>query len=565
VSRPNFSCGTQVRPVDGIDQSTTEALVRSVRQIVTAAHLPTQSVTISGTPTLTAALAVQVRRELPVLGIAAIAVVGLCFAPANWMGNRRRRALPLLISISSTSVVLAIAGWARLPLSLGAVAFLPVLFGISSYYPLYLANRTARRQVVVAALATATSFSTLLFSPLPFVRELGLALAAGVVVAVALSLLMLRQWPNSIGVQELRAEESRLPRPAPPPWKRAVLLAALSAAALTGWATLPVLPVAADPQRLAQGLPALADAERAENVLGSSGEIDIVLRGPDVLVPNALIWSREAQSAVTLAHGDALQPIVSVSDLLGFLGDHPTAEEITAALQLVPPYLSGAAVQDDRASSAISFGIRLQDLQAQSRLLADVRKVLPPTPPGYRAEIVGLPVAAARGYDLVSQSRYSGNMLGILAAAAVLLVGLRRRGNAVRAVLAASLATGWGLAIIWVTGQQLSPLTVALGSLTAAVGCEFTVLLANAGHQGRVTFQRSVGTAALTSAAGFFVLTLSGLYVLRQFGIFLAGSVILCYLASRLVVWLLPHKPGHSEAAPTPILSQLKRKVGVQS
>jgi len=42
--------------------------------------------------------------------------------------------------------------------------------------------------------------------------------------------------------------------------------------------------------------------------------------------------------------------------------------------------------------------------------------------------------------------------------------------------------------------------------------------------------------AALTSAAGFAALSFSRLAVLREFGLVLAGSVLLALLAARLVV-----------------------------
>lgn len=533
-----------VRPDDGLDQDSTAQLLRAVRSSVTDAHLPTGAVTISGTPTLTAALSDQARRELPRLAIVALIVVALCFLPARWMGRRRRRLLPLAVAALSTTLVLSVAGWVRAPLSLGAVAFLPVLFGVSSFYPLYLVNNGNRRRVVVAAAATATSFASLYLSPLPFVRELGVSLAAGVLVALALSLLVLRWRPGLRAVPYSDADPGAGDQGPPsrryPIWQRGLLLAALAAVAALGWARLPTVAVTAEPQRLAQGLAAIVHAEHTEQVLGSSGEVDVVLHGPDVLTPEALGWTRAAQTAITLSHGDALQPVVSAPDLLRFLGAQPSAEAITAGARLIPPYLRDTVLSKDGHRSLIAFGIRLQDLGTQSRLIADIRTQLPPPPPGYRAEVVGLPVAAARGYDLVSQSRYTGNLAGIAAAAVVLLLGLRRRTDALRAVLAASLATGWGLALIWVTGQQLSPLTVGLGSLTAAVGCEFTVLLAYAERGRRRALRRSVAIAAVTSAAGFAVLTLSELNVMRQFGIFLATSVLLCYLASRLVLWIAP-------------------------
>ncbi|MCW2610024.1 MAG: hypothetical protein JWM15_1270, partial [Cryptosporangiaceae bacterium] len=318
------------------------------------------------------------------------------------------------------------------------------------------------------------------------------------------------------------------------------VLAALVGLAAGGWAQLPRLPLEAHPDRLAAGLSALDDARHAERILGASGEVDVVLRGSDVLTPSALRWMRTAEDTVIVRYGDRLRPGLSAPDLLRFLGDAPTDRQITAAMRLLPSYLTGAVVRDDGREAIVSFGARLGDLATQRDLLDDLRAALPPAPPGYQVEVTGLPVAAARGYDLVSTGRYAGNLAGVAAAGLVLLVGLRRRRDAVYAVAAALIATGVGLCALWLLGIALTPVTVALGSLTAAVGCEFTVLLAEARRRGDAVLARSVRLAAITAAVGYAALTLSELAMIRQFGLLLAGSVCLSLLTAVCVTVALP-------------------------
>jgi predicted RND superfamily exporter protein len=79
-----------------------------------------------------------------------------------------------------------------------------------------------------------------------------------------------------------------------------------------------------------------------------------------------------------------------------------------------------------------------------------------------------------------------------------------------------------------------------VGSLTAAVGCEFTVLLSQARERGERAVRAAVLMAAASAGIGFLVLVGSQLAVMRQFGVFLAVSVALSYAASRTVVWALP-------------------------
>jgi hypothetical protein len=336
--------------------------------------------------------------------------------------------------------------------------------------------------------------------------------------------------------------------PRPRNQRVAVLAAAVLVAAL-GWALLPHINIEARPDKLAAGLPSVTDAQHTEDVLGSSGEVEVLLHGDNLRTPQALAWLRAAEDAAVLRNGSQLRPIVSLPDLLRFLGPTPTPEQLQSALTLLPHYLIAAVLSDDGTSSVISLGLSLQDLQQQRQLLADLRTSLPPPPPGMTVDVVGLPVAAARGFDLVSQGRYLTNLVGILAAGLVLLVGLRRRDVAGRAVLAAALATGWGLAGAWLLDISLSPLSVALGSLTTATACEFTALLGYASTRAGGRLQRTVGVAALAASLGYLALVTSQLSVIRNFGLLLAATVLLSLLAAHLVVRMLPGRAVSPTAA----------------
>jgi predicted RND superfamily exporter protein len=306
-----------------------------------------------------------------------------------------------------------------------------------------------------------------------------------------------------------------------------------------GWVGLTQLPVEANPEQLAKGLPAVQDAQHAQSILGSSGEVQVVLRGKNVLTPEAFAWLRQAEDTTVLNHGDQLRPIISLPGLLEFLGPSPNQEQIAAGVGQLPSYITGSVVRGDSHEAVISLGLELQDLSSQRQLLNSLHSELPKPPAGFDAEVTGLPVAAARGYALVSSERYLPSLVGILAAGLVLLIGLSRRSDAMRAVLAAVLATGWGLAGVWVLSVPLTPLTAALGSLTTATACEFTVLLSRAYETGRPS-RRTVRVVALAAAIGYLALTVSGLAMIREFGIVLACTVGLSYIAAHVVVRLFP-------------------------
>jgi predicted RND superfamily exporter protein len=521
-----------VRPREGIEAAATKELVDDVRSAVAKAGIDTEETTISGVPAVASAVGQQVAREIPVLGGLALLAVAACFLLVPWT-RRSRRLVPVLTSLITIGAILATFGWFDRPLSLGAVAFLPILLGIGSYYPSYYAQNADARTVLAVAAATSASFGALTLSPLPFVRDLGIALAAGVLLAAIIGIVFAR-WllggPPDAGT----ATQSR--SRAPEPRTSRTVFAGVAVAAVVGWAALPGLELQADVRNLAGDIPALADAERIEQEIGSSGELDIVLSGDEVSSSEAFQWMRVAQRRLLAEHGDDLRPIVSLPSMLTFLGATPTDDQLDASLRLLPPYLLEAVVRNDSKVAVLAFGVRSNDIGELSQLRDALLALLPAPPPGYEVELAGLPLVAVRGHELVSADRILANIAGIAAAGLVLFGALRRRGDALRAVVAGVLSTGLGYLALWLLGVPLSPVTTALGALTAAVGCEFTVLASEAARRGDRRLLRSVLLAATSSAAGYAVLAASGLAVIREFGILLAGSVLLALLSAAVVV-----------------------------
>jgi predicted RND superfamily exporter protein len=520
-----------VRPREGIAADGTRNLVTGIREAIAEAGIQTKATTISGVPAVASGVGEQVATEIPLLGGVAVVAVAACFLCTPWT-RRSRRLGPVLTALLATGSTVALFGWLDRPLSLGVLAFLSVLLGIGAFYPMYFAQRARRRTVLAVAAGTAASFAALTRSPLPFVQDLGLALSVGVLFSAVIGLVV-SPWLVSTSSPE---RQGRLAWPPSTKGRRVGVSAIVVLAAIVGWALLPGLQLRSDFRSFADGLPALADAEHVEQKVGSSGELDIVIRGDNVRSMEAFDWMRRAQSSVVSAHGDQMRPVVSPVSLLPFLGPTPTAEQLGSALRLLPPYLVGSVIRNDGKVAVLSFGVDINDLSALQRLRDDVLSTLPPAPPGYHTELAGLPVVAVTAQEMVSADRVWGNLAGIGAAGVVLLIGLRRRSDAVRAVAAGAIATGTGFCALWLTGVPLSPVTVALGSLTTAIGCEFTVLLAEAARQGSRRLLRSVWLATATSAVGYAVLVGSQLAVIAEFGVLLAGSVVLSLLSASCVV-----------------------------
>jgi predicted RND superfamily exporter protein len=95
------------------------------------------------------------------------------------------------------------------------------------------------------------------------------------------------------------------------------------------------------------------------------------------------------------------------------------------------------------------------------------------------------------------------------------------------------LATGWSALVLYLVGIPLNPMSATLGALVIAISTEFSVLLSE-----RVRSERAAGSSAaaalvqayrstggavlvsgLTAIAGFGVLAVSDIEMLRDFGL----------------------------------------------
>ncbi|MBZ5735306.1 MMPL family transporter [Nocardioides sp. TRM66260-LWL] len=537
-----------VRPRVGLDQAQTADLIERIRSTVQDARtegLQTSDPLVSGAPAVTAAMSREATRDAPRVGVIALAAVGSVFLLVPWSRRRRDRLRPLLTAVLGTATVVAAFGLADRSLSLGAVAFLPIVLGIGSDFPLYLSQPGERRRVLVAAGAAVACFASLGISSLPFVREFGLALSAGVVVTAAWALALGRRLP---AIEPARSDADRAPTPRWSPGRRAVggLLVLALAASVAGFVALGRISVQADPQALGRGLPALADADRAERELGFSGEVSLVIRpsGPDAphaLTPASLAWARDAEERIAVEHGDRMRPLLTMAQLLRFLGPEPSSEQVDAGASLVPPYLLDAVLAGDGSAATSTFGVRLDDLRDQDALVRSLRRDLPPPPAGYDVEVVGLPVVAASGLAAVSASRWLIGLLALVMTGGLIALGLRDGRLAAQALSASILASGWVYLGLGVAGVELSPLMLAVGALIAVTSCEFTLML-DAAERERPWLHRSVLTAAGAAVVGYLCLGLSTLAVLRDFGLVLAFGVVASLAAAHLVVLLArPH------------------------
>jgi hydrophobe/amphiphile efflux-3 (HAE3) family protein len=323
---------------------------------------------------------------------------------------------------------------------------------------------------------------------------------------------------------------------------RVLAVAALLAGA--GWALDTQTRVESDLQRLVpQDLGAVADLTELQRVSGVGGEVNVLVEGRRVTDPKVVAWMTEYQARILrrLRYDERrgcgrsdLCPAFSLPDLFTTRAAIASRRRIEGLLDAVPPYFSQNVISPDRRTATLAFGIRLMPLERQLEVLREMERELDP-PPGVRARLAGLTVLAAQANDRIASPwrRALTLLAGLALVALVLLAALRSARRALLPLVPIALATGWSALVLFVSRVPLNPLSLMLGALVIAIATEFSVLLSEryrteraAGHEPGAALRRtyrSTGRAVLasgvTAIAGFAVLIVSDIRMLRDFGI----------------------------------------------
>ncbi|HEY5286526.1 MAG TPA: MMPL family transporter [Solirubrobacteraceae bacterium] len=326
-----------------------------------------------------------------------------------------------------------------------------------------------------------------------------------------------------------------------------VLGIGLALAAL-GWGLDTQTKVQTDISKLApQNLSSLHNLNELERVTGVGGEIDLMVSSTALTKVATIDWMSAYEGAILERFGYSsakgcghaqLCPAFSLPDLF-HEGEGSTSKltqkRVNALLAALPPYFSEDVITPDRHVATLAFGIRLMPLQQQQQVIEEMQSSLRP-PPGVSARLVGLSVLAAQaGAQIASPWRRVVTLLVALAAVALILL-LAFRGDRRRALVPLApivLATGWSALVVFALRIPLNPMSVTLGALVIAISTEFSVLLSErhrqerlAGHSTVNALRRAysstgaaVAASGATAIAGFGVLVLSDIAMLRDFGL----------------------------------------------
>ncbi|MGC1851103.1 MAG: MMPL family transporter [Solirubrobacterales bacterium] len=339
------------------------------------------------------------------------------------------------------------------------------------------------------------------------------------------------------------------------------VLAVGLALAVIGWGVGTQIETETDIRQLApQNVDAVKELNELQDATGVSGELDVRISASDLTDPATIRWMADFKRRVLEAGGftgpnascqeaevcpgPALSDFVTGGGLAAIENTTLTRSGIRSALDQIPAYdLRQVATVDPETglpagTALVGFGIRAQSLEDQQDLIERIRDEIGEPgskggpPPGVEVELAGLPVIAASAASDLSSSRYLLTLAGLLAVALVLLAVYRSWSRALVPLVPIVLATGWSSLVLWISQVPLNPMSAALGALTIAIATEFSVILAARFRQERragrgveaalSSAYTRTGAAVLasgvTAIAGFAVLIVSDVRMLREFG-----------------------------------------------
>ena len=429
--------------------------------------------------------------------------------------------------------------------------------------------------IATAGIASIGAMLVLLLSPVPMVRGFGLLLVAGVVIAFLCALtagsavLVLadrrapgRRWTlgTNLGAAWRGARELLLDNPVnrfvgrvalvEAPRRPGRVLCVGLALAILGWGLDTQTHVETNIEKLVpQNLGSLQNLDALERATGVAGQLDLMVSAKDLTKPATIEWMSSYENAMLKRFGYSeargcgqarLCPAFSLPDLFAGTSTTAKAPKLTQAnvnglLDAIPPYFSQDVITPDRRTATLAFGIRLMSLAEQQRLIETMRSSLHP-PAGVSAQLVGLAVLTAQSGTQVASPwrRLETLLVGLAAVALVLLIAFRGdRRRALVPLVPIALATGWSALVLFAVRVPLNPMSVTLGALVIAISTEFSVLLSERYRQERLrgaaaiealrrTYTRTgaaVAASGVTAIAGFGVLVLSDIRMLRDFGL----------------------------------------------
>ncbi|WP_457620718.1 hydrophobe/amphiphile efflux-3 (HAE3) family transporter [Methanopyrus sp.] len=404
------------------------------------------------------------------------------------------------------------------------------------------AVRRAGRAVLITGLTASAGFAALAVSEFKMISEIGLGIVAGILTAVALTLLVLPSLLHSTpigrrsGKKEGRWKALSLPVRHPLP----AIVALLAVTCLLGYGAAGVKPEVNIEKFLGHNLPSLKARDVLEKHMNVSHHFaTIVVEARDVRDPKVIRFmerlERDVKRTGVAARVFGAPEVIEMEETVKRL---PTP--VRSALEPKIEEMEKGVISRDGKVAVIQVQLKPGDPKTQGKKILDtVRSEHPPA--GVKVGVTGLPVAFAEMDEQMRKDMRRSTVASAIGVLAIPTIALRSPVPPIFGLVAI------GSGILWAIGLLGGVLRIVPSFLTMqtttcillGIGMDYCVFLASRYREERKkhdvkeawarTMERAgpgVLFSGLTSAIGFLSLLLSHTGIMRNMGLYQGIGVL---------------------------------------
>lgn len=295
---------------------------------------------------------------------------------------------------------------------------------------------------------------------------------------------------------------------------------------------------------------ALADIRELRTEVGSTEQIAIVLEGENILTEININTIKEITEDILPAFSDDVLEYESLIALFSNMGFEEVEFINEDNLEMIPKDQRKLFLNANNTITVINLAIDEMCDEQFDVFIDDLYVKLDELDTNLDIKITGQSLINAAMMKAMTNGRYQITIIGLVLIFIVLLIIYRSFRRAILPIIPIILIIGWSGGIMAIFGLSYTPLTATLGSLIMGIGTAYTILINdryleeyNETNDKLESIKTSINrmgkpilVSALTTMGGFSALIFSDFVILSNFGIMTVVSFLLALLSSIIVL-----------------------------
>lgn len=531
------------------------------------------SFTISGKPVLDSSLRAEMKSNMKIMVVLALA---LMFIILLLVFQIRWRVLSLGIIFVSVIATLGFMGTMSVPMTMVSMAVFPILIGLGIDYSIQFQNRYEEeksakialtqigKSVFIAVLATVLGFISLYASPVPMIQDFGKMLTIGVIISfigsvfLLMPILHIRDTHGKDLMKTLRYDNGRetlldktLKATTRFVLRYSIFIIILSIAiAGFGFSVDNKIGVETDIETfMPQDMAALSDIHQIRDIVGSTNQMAIYMESENILTEENINWIDNITVDITNKFGDKVVDVKSISTLVSKMTDETlTFEEYLDITKDIPKEQRRMFLNDNGDKSVILLNISHMSTEELQDFVRDLKETVSGSP--MSIEVTGKSVLDVEMVKGLTEGRVKMTVIGLALVFMALLLVYRNVVKAFIPIFPIILIIGMSAGVMYFLGIKYTPITATLGALVLGMGTEMTIMLLERYIEERLEGKEKIDAmlitvskigkatvaSGFTTIGGFSVLMASKFVILKDFGLMTVINISLALISTFIIL-----------------------------